>query len=261
MSENQEDSGLAETRSALAPTLEAATAILPWLSKPREPRFPPETAGRWQEGCTRLAAIWSGRHADGIDGLRGAIFGLYGVAIELADADCLRLAEALATTCDRLELLGGSTPARLVAALSATLECLSGPNSLEHDAFPERARHFANRLEQAADPHRASQQRSPVVDRLFVDEAGERLDRIRDALALLPVDGYEIRQAAEELAQLAEPLELDHIGTMAGRFLRLLLPRDGRAGDLDEGKLRSAALDQLSQLEQAVATVILEEEP
>src|SRR5690349_17794701 len=94
---------LEETRSALAPTLEATAAILPLLAKPKELRFPPELAKRWQTVCGRLAVAWSERHGDGLADLRPAVFELCSVALELGDRDCLRLAEALASATDRLE--------------------------------------------------------------------------------------------------------------------------------------------------------------
>lgn len=247
------ESELEETRAALAPTLEATAAILPWLAKPREPRFPPALAERWQEACGRLAAAWSNRHGAGFAALRPAVFGLYGVALELKDTDCLRLAEALTTASDRLDDPEGLTNQRLVAALSAALECLSEPGGLEHEVFPQRARHFAARLERAA---AGDAGRSPVLDRLFADEAGECLERMRSALAALPPDAYALKEAAADLARLAEVLELDGIAASAGRLVRLLTLRAGESFDLEAPAARRSALDLVAGLEAAIAAVV-----
>lgn len=250
---------LEETRAALASTLEATAAILPWVAKPKALRFPPELAKRWQAVCDRLVATWSERHEEGMDGLRPAIFELCAAALELGDLDCLRLSEALASATDRLEMLEVSGDPRLTAALAATFECLGIPDHLEHTAFPERARHFAERLERCADPRSAPQKaalvRTPTLDRLFLEEAGECLERIHEAFAVLPVDAYGIKVAADDIARLAEPLELDGISALAGRLVRLLTPSAGDHMDLDGSELRATALALVAELEGTVAAV------
>ncbi len=95
--------------------------------------------------------------------IRPAIFNLYAVALETADSDCLRLGEALASAADRLEDTAPSP--RLIAALSSAIECLREPAGLESDAFGERARHFAARLESTAATIDATE-RSAVLDQL-----------------------------------------------------------------------------------------------
>jgi hypothetical protein len=82
---------------------------------------------------------------------------------------------------------------------------LHDPAGLEHDAFDERARHFAARLEATAT---AGAERSAVLDQLFVDEAREQIELLRDALATLPPDAYVLLTEALKLAQHAEMLEI-----------------------------------------------------
>lgn len=248
------DDQFEETRAALAPTLDATASILPWVGKAKKSRFPPEAAKRWQETCGRLAALWFERHEHGLAGLRPAVFELYGTALELADPACLRLAEALASATDRLEEGEAVSDARLAAAFTAAFESLSLPDSLEQDAFPDRARHFAERLERCADPQYAAQVRSPILDRLFVEEAGDCLERIREALTALPADAYGIRVAAEDIARLAEPLDLDDISAMAHHLVRLLTPKPGERVDLDNSETRLATVQALlAELEKSVA--------
>lgn len=247
------DKALDETRAALAPTLEATAAILPWVAQTRKPRFPPETAQRWQAVCDRLAAAWSDRHGDGLARLRPTVFELYAVALELADADCLRLAESLASAADRLE--ADTRDLRLDAALAATLECLADHDGLESPVFPERARHFAARLERSADPRAHAPARSAVAERLFVGDAEEQLEHLREALALLPPDAYAVKSAASEIARQAETLELDAIAALAGRINRLVTVRNGEHVDLDAGETRATAEALIAELEKAIAAL------
>ena len=53
---------LAESRAALAPTLDATAAILPWVAKARPARFDPKLNERWIAAGKRLYQAWSDRH-------------------------------------------------------------------------------------------------------------------------------------------------------------------------------------------------------
>lgn len=237
---------LEETRAALAPTLEATAAILPWLAKPRPARFDAKLNQRWVDGGKRLERAWSDRHASGIDEVRPAIFNLYAVALETADSDCLRLGEALAGAADRLD--DGKPSPRLIAALSAAVECLPDPAGLEHEAFAERARHFAARLE-AATAVAGPGERSPVLDRLFATEAHERLELLRDALAALPPDAYVLTTEALKLAQDAEMLEIWGVMHRARQFADSVTRQ---AGELDSNATRDVLLGFLHALGESI---------
>lgn len=52
---NIPEKDLEETRAALAPTLEATAAILPWLAKPQPLRFDEKLNQRWIAACDSLA--------------------------------------------------------------------------------------------------------------------------------------------------------------------------------------------------------------
>lgn len=249
------DAELEEARAALAPTLEATAGILPWLAKPRQPRFPPATAGRWQAVCERLAAAWGARHGAGLGDLRPAIFELYAAALELADRDCLHLAEALASATDALDPEQPEVEPRLAAALAATFESLAEQDGLEHPAFAERARHFAARLERCSARQEGPTERSPVLDRLFAGDAGECLERMHEGLALLPPDAYAIKLAAGDLARHAQVVEFDAIAALAGELVRLLSGGDGGPVDLDTEATRARVLALIGQLEAAVAAI------
>lgn len=251
---NRPQDELDATRAALAPTLQAVADILPLIAKARQPRFAPEKATRWQAGCERLAAAWNGRHGDAGKDLRPAIFALCAQATELADADCLRLAEALASATDVLEDPARQHDPRLAAALSAASEGLREVNGLELPSFSERARYLAQRLEQSLQPA-SHAVRTPALDRLFVGEAGEQLDSMQEAFELLPPDAYAIKTAAEEIVALAEPLELFDIMDRARLIVARLTPQAGENLDLDAPPTRADVLQRIALLAAAIGEI------
>lgn len=238
---------LAATRAALAPTLDATAAILPWLGQAKPSRFPAALNQRWISAGQRLAGAWLDRYGPGGGELRPALFALYAVALDSADADCLRLGEALASAADRLD---NGAPPRLIAALSSAIETLNDPQGLEHEAFADRARHFAERLEQATVAPDAV--RSAVIDQLFIDEALERIDLMHDALAALPVDAYALAVESTGLAQQAEQVELWGIMHLA-RQLAAAVRR--HANDLDAAVAQNELTALLEALTAALAAV------
>lgn len=243
---NQPDDKPEDSAPALSAMLEATAAILPWVSTPKALRFTEALNQRWIEAGRRLGESWSNRHSAGLDGFRSAIFALYAVAVDSADADCLHLAEALASAADHLE---DQAPARLIAALSATFEYLADAQGLESEKFVERAEHFARRLaESCADPG----ERSAVIDQLFVQEARERIEQMHDALAVLPPDAYALKTEAEQLAQHAEQLELWGIVDLARR---LAADVTIYADDLESDAGRTAVETSLTDLIRAITTV------
>jgi hypothetical protein len=242
------DDELAGTRAALAPTLAATAAILPWLTKERPPRFAAELNQRWIAAARDLAATWSARQGDDWTALRQAVFALYGVALDSHDADCLALGEALASAADRLD--AGPAPGHLRAALSATTECLNEATGLEHDAFPQRARHFAQRL-LAAVEQTADQQRSPLIDRLFAAEVSERLLLMREALDALPPDAVMIKSEALLIAEQAELIEFYGVMDLA----RQIAEHIDTALDLEHTANRTTIADALRRLDEAVAVI------
>ena len=248
MNELPEDD-LEETRAAMAPTLDATAAILPWLKQPKPPRFDKKLNQRWIEACKLLTKTWSERYDMGDEPIRPAIFALYGIALETVDNDCLRLGEALASATDQLET--APPTAQLIAAMSAAIECLGESGGLEHPAFPERARHFTQRLENAVSVDTTIDQRSPVLDRLFIEDAVERLELMHDALAVLPPDAYALKTEAATIATQAEHLALYGIMHLA----RQLAARIDVSTDLDAPETRQVLESLLGTLSEAIAAV------
>ncbi len=242
-----DEDDLADNDSATASALEATAAILPWLAKPQKLRFAPALNQRWVSSCQRLSSAWAGRHAEGLNDLRPAIFSLYSLSLETADTDCLRLGEALASATDRLD--EETAPPRVIAALSACIECLVEADGLEHPSFIERARHFSKRLEDCAACAQGDNERSAVIDRLFVAETGERLERMHDALAALPPDGETLLIETDELIQHAEHIALFGI-VHAARQLMKTLNQANLHHSLESETIRAHVLRQLEALNQ-----------
>jgi len=242
------DDELKETRAALAPTLDATAAILPWVAKPQELRYPPEKTERWQAASQTLHANWSDRYQNRLAGFRPAVFALCAVALELADVDLLRLTEALASAADALEEPRRQNDPRLIAAISAACECLMSEGGIEQDGFPALARHASARLEQVLTSPVSASVRTPTLDHLFVSEAGDCLDRMHEALEQLPADTYAVKLAAEELADLADPLELDTIALLARALAQRLCSTHGEHPDLDEPFLRAEVETRITEL-------------
>jgi hypothetical protein len=199
-----------------------------------------------------LQTAWTERHSAGEEFIRPAVFALYSLTLETADVDCLRLGEALASAIEYLD--EESVPPRIVAALSACFECLTEADGLEHPAFAERIQHFAARLEKCAATAKIQGERSAVIDRLFVAETHERIERMNDALAALPPDGESLLAETSELIEHAEHLAL--FGMIhAARQLQRILQQAHIHNSLESETIRAHVLSQLDALGQLTDTV------
>ena len=249
---NFSENDLDETRAVLAPTLEATAAILPWVNKPQPVRFPPELNKRWEAACGELSERWAERHRQGATSVRSAIFNLMNVALETRDIDCLHLAETLASVADKLE--EGPPDPRLVAALTATCEALLEPNGLENTAFIGRAQHFAQRLSHCLQPSHKPGVRSDVLDQLFVHDTEERLERMHEALIVLPVDIYALQIESQGMVQQA--LEIDMYGIVhLGRQLVNYVALMNEAGEREQERARDEISALLETISEALAAV------
>lgn len=245
MADADGEEDFAASRAALAPTLDATADLLPWLARPAPPRFPAELNRRWCAAAQRVADDCAGRHR-GCDP-RPALFALYAIAVDSADADCLALLEALAGAGERWD--EAELPPRLVAALAATGEFLADPGGLEQANFPERCRHYTQRLTQALRDGAAT--RSTLIDRLFVGEAEDRLETMRDALAALPPDANALSGEAAAIAEQAAQLDLWGVMRLAGEVAGLA----AQIGTPDDEAALAATTAKVDELAQAIAAV------
>lgn len=246
------DKDLAETRAALAPTLDAMASILPWVGKSQTLRFSPELNKRWQDACRTLAEHWTTHAGSDPTAIRPAIFSLLGIAIEAGDADCLHLGETLASVADHLEQRAPGN--RLIAALTATTEALLDEGGLENPKLAGRARHFSERLASAMRPSAKPGERSDVLDRLFVQDADERLARMHEALDVLPVDVYALELESSELIQHAEQIEMWGIYHLARQVQNFVLQLSD-ASEATQDQAAQHIVRQLDLIDQALRAV------
>jgi hypothetical protein len=210
---------IAPPRNPLAATLEATHAILPWVARPRDPRFSMSQRALWDNAVEALGLAWSDCRAapDKADWprLRHALFKLLDGALALAHAAPLRLAEALAAATDTLE----TTPptARLLTTLEAALELLREKDFLEHEALVSRVEQLVARLARHDEGPR-----SRPLDALFAREAKEEIGQMRHAQSAVPPDRAALAQSARHLRQLAEPLDLAPLAWAAFRFAQIV---------------------------------------
>jgi hypothetical protein len=234
-----------EPRDPMAATLAATAAILPFVSRPREPRFTPQERRDWDAAVHALTLAWEAR-GESWQPLRRAVFKLLEGALSLQHAAPLKLAEALASATDQLE---SSPPSpRRLTALSATVELLAEADFLEHEALAERVDQLARRLE--SEEHGP---RSHVVDTLFAAEAGEEIDTLRHALEAVPPNVEALAEAAHAIQRLAEPLELAPLALAAFRFADLVIRLNPAILDRPPG--RDQALAWIASLERWVRAI------
>ncbi len=231
-----------KTRSALAPTMDAMASILPWVGKTQPVRYPPELNKRWQAACQTLADDWAKYGQTDPLTIRPRIFTLLAVAIETGDADCLHFCDMLASVADHFEHKPAGN--RLTAAMSATAEALVDEGGLENPLLIERLRHFTGRLETALRPSSKPGERSDVLDRLFVQDAEERVARMYEALEVLPIDVYALELEASELIQHAEQIEMWGIYHLTRQLQNFAL----QLGDASESVQDQATRDIEQQL-------------
>jgi hypothetical protein len=246
------DDDIEKTRTALAPTMDALASILPWVGKSQPVRYPEELNKRWQSACKVLADCWTARGRSDPAAIRPGIYTLLGIAIETGDADCLHLGEALASVADHLEHHPPGN--RLSAALTATTEALLDEGGLENPHLVQRIRHFSERLDAAMRPSAKPGERSDVLDRLFVQDSEESLQRMHEALEALPIDVYALQLEASELIQHAEQIEMWGIYHLA-RQLRSFALQLSDASEAIQDQAAHDIAEQLALIETALHAI------
>lgn len=249
---DQHEQEALDSQSALAPTLDAIAAVLPWVRQAQLPRFSDELNTRWQAACQELATHWCSRVSDGYAALRPPIIRLLASALETGDADFLHLCETLASTADHLEIHPPGN--RLIAALSGTIEMLQEDGGLENPHLAIRARHFTQRLTTAMRPSGKPGERSDVLDAIFVQDAHDCLQHMHEALDALPIDVYAIELEAGELIAHAEQIEMWGIYHQARQLQNFALQLSD-ASEPVQDQARRDILKQLDLIEQTLRAV------
>ena len=184
--EGGEIAQLAQTVSGLnrlGATLGVTAELLPLFAGAQPPRYSDEQVGRWRAAARHLDDAWHRLPREGVAPCRQAATALLAVALELGDAACLRLAEALATGIGCAEDPAFRDEANLRAAMAAALELAAereGPNLA---AFDRRSRALAERMATTEEALRAAANANRVDARnqAFVRAARSHLAAARQA--------------------------------------------------------------------------------
>ncbi|MEY2632971.1 MAG: hypothetical protein RIR00_1625 [Pseudomonadota bacterium] len=245
----------ADVRAKLAPTLEATVALLPLVAREQPSRYTPEQQHNWQVAVSQLRDACLLRLQPGLGELRRAVFALCGNALNLGDADALRLVEALAGAMDKLDG-ANELPAGLAAALAACLEILEEKGQLDSPRFPERVDYMVQRLKNSADPLVGG--RSPALVRIFISEASECLESLHQALEGLPPDGDSLQLTLQELGVLADAADYPSIAELAHAIVEALT---GHEHELVIETVRATVLRLLACLDGQLQCVLGGETP
>lgn len=204
----------------LGATLSVTAELLPLFAGSQPVRYSEEQVDRWRSGARHLDDCWHqvGRH--GIGPVRHAATVLVGLALDLGDGACLRLAEALATAIGCAEDPRWREDPDLRAAIAAGLELAGERQGPNLPAFDRRSRTLAERLARVEDGLRNASAARRASDRqqLFVDRARGRVVAARRALAVAPP---EPATAIAELGWFAE--DQGHGNVLAIRGLAVQL--------------------------------------
>lgn len=187
----------------LGATLSVTAELLPLFAGQQPARYSDDQVATWRAGARHLDDSWHqvGRH--GVAPARRAATQLVGRALQLGDAACLRLAEALATAVGCAEDPRWREDPDLRAALAAGLELAGEPQGPNLPAFDRRSRTIAERLAKVEHSLRCATAMRRSGDRLqhFTDLARHRLLAAQRALHCAPP---EPAAALAELAWFAE---------------------------------------------------------
>ena len=208
----------------LGATLSVTAELLPLFAGSRPVRYGVEQVDRWLGAARHFDDAWHhmGRH--GIAPVRHAATELVGVALELGDAACLRLAEALATAIGCAEDPAWREDPDLRAAVAAGLELAverDGPNL---PAFDRRSRAIAERLARVEDNLRTAMAARRATDRhqLFADQARRHIIAAQAAIEARPPA---VAVALDALAWFAEDHGAGNVLAIRGLAVQLLQAR------------------------------------
>lgn len=230
----------------LGATLSVTAELLPLFAGSRPVRYGAEQVARWQGAARHFDDAWHlmGRH--GIAPVRHAATELVGIALDLGDAACLRLAEALATAIGCAEDPAWREDPELRAAVAAGLELAverDGPNL---PAFDRRSRTVAERLARVEDSLRAAMATRRASDRqqAFADEARRHVTAARAALQATPPAAI---AALDALTWFAEDRGPGNVLAIRGLAVQLRQCSARIAGDADGIGALALACDALQQ--------------
>lgn len=223
--------GLNALPAAFSSTFTATADVLPLLGQSKPRRFSDAQLTRWTGAAHQLRRDWNSVQAGKKPECRASAIALLQVALELADAPSLRLAEGLAEAAGISEdraILGLPS---FRAAFAAALECAEHAEGPDRAGFDELSAQLAERLARAALPPRGSDRLVCVSAPWFAEDAQETLTELAAALDAVPPQRPALLAGFDWFVQheSTKTMAIRGLATTAHRIVSRI-----RADDLDQ---------------------------
>lgn len=186
--------------AGLSTTLAATAELLPLLGGRLLPaRCNEAQLKAWQQAADALDRAWAALLRDGLDPCRKAATGFVGVALDIGDPACLRLAEGLATAVGCAEDPAWQDATALRAAIASALELARDRQGPNRPGFGSRADDIVRRLEGGEAALRTARRDSAAISKGERFAAAAR-DQLAVVSALLAGDAIDATALRERLA-------------------------------------------------------------
>lgn len=235
--------------SLLAGTLGATADLLPLLGNAKPRRLSEQQLARWKSSVADLRRDWHAVQTGERNDCRAASIALLQLALELADAPSLRLAEAFAEA-------GGAAEDPVVlaqpafrAAFAAALEVAEHADGPDQKGFDDSANAVASRLSQSARPPLASAGLVCASAPWFADDAHETLTELTAALDAVPPKRLALLAGFDWFIQhdAAKVMAIRGLATTAHRIIGQI-----RTDDLDQADTHATVGRCIAALRHAV---------
>lgn len=235
--------------SLLGNTFSATADILPLFSTERPRRFSDDQLVRWKRSVAALRDAWHAVQTGEQESCRAAATALVELALELADAACLRIGEAFADAAGAAE-----NPAVLClpcfrAAFTAALEVSEHPDGPDQKGFDEIAAAVAVRMAKAASIPPGGSRLVCASAPWFAEDAGETLDELTAALDAVPPRRLALLAGFDWFIQ-HESAKIMAISGLAATAYKLI--GQVRADDLDQSQNHAVIAATIVALRHAV---------
>ena len=184
--------------AGLSSTLAATAELLPLLGGRLLPaRCNDEQLKAWLDAAETLDRAWTALLRDGLDPCRKAATTFVGIALDIGDPACLRLAEGLATAVGCAEDPAWRDAAALRAAITGALELARNRQGPNHPSFGVRAEELVRRIENAEEDLRRARRDNSATgeNEAFIAAARERLKAVAALLKATPSASDNLREA------------------------------------------------------------------
>lgn len=234
----------------LSNTLTSTAELLPLLgsSQPAR-RLDDAQLQRWRTATDRLTTDWHAVKTGALAHCRDAALALVSLALELADASSLQLAEAFADAAGAGERLAVRGSPAFRAAFDAALEVAVHPEGPDQKGFDRLADALADRLARSAVPPKPDAVRVSERNPWFAEDACEVLAELTAALDAVPPKRLALLAGFDWFIQhdQGKAIAIRGLATTAHRIIGQI-----RTDDLDEAATHHTVAQSIKALQTAV---------